>query len=89
MMIVSIHRILAVTGGTVGLQDLLERHDQPRPSQNAVQLWKNRNVVPARWAGAILYACTVGLGVDPLNLLEDKSAITAPIDFDDDEWNPL
>jgi hypothetical protein len=45
-----------VFGGPRGLLDLLDRH-VPRHglAYARVQMWKQRNAIPAKWVGAIIY----------------------------------
>lgn len=56
MVVLDVHHVFHEFGGPKGVVTLLDRHQPGHGlSYNAVQMWRPRRQIPARWMAAVLY----------------------------------
>jgi hypothetical protein len=52
-----VRHVFRVSGGTRGLMDMLDKHEPDHCLKySTVQMWLQRNQIPAKWIGLIIYA---------------------------------
>ena len=58
MVVLDVPHVFRVFGGPAGVLTLLDRYSPDHNlSYNTVQMWGRRESIPAKWVGAIIYAC--------------------------------
>ena len=78
MVVFDTGELFTVFGGPAGLLAVLSRH-QPDTglNYNQVQMWQQRQQIPAKWVAVVLYCCVIREGHNLTEFLIDTDELFA------------